>query len=89
MFCITPALGRWHRCDSLSPHAGKAEDERWILEDGWDKPAVDDTPAVAGPPVDIKRENVVVVTGVSSGIGLATVKSLLEQGCHVFGRCGV
>lgn len=39
-----------------------------------------------GPRVTIERERVVVVTGVSSGIGLATVKSLLAQDCHVFGR---
>eukprot|EP00884_Botryococcus_braunii_P012363 jgi/Botrbrau1/21127/Bobra.0061s0021.1 len=68
----------------LNPNS-RPEEERWILENDWEKAQLDDPAAVEGPPVDIEREKVVVVTGVSSGIGLATVKSLLDQGCHVFG----
>ncbi len=70
----------------LSRADSRAEEERWILENDWEKAQLDDAAAVEGPPVHIEREKVVVVTGVSSGIGLATAKSLLGQGCHVFGR---
>jgi hypothetical protein len=63
-----------------------ADEEKWMLENDWDKTQLKDAVDVAGPPVNIERERVVVVTGVSSGIGLATVKSLLNQDCHVFGR---
>lgn len=64
----------------------RPEEERWILENDWEKAQLDDATAAEGLAIQIEREKVVVVTGVSSGIGHATVKSLLDQGCHVFGR---
>lgn len=60
------------------------EQENWLLA-GWERSKYDDEPGQSlGVIVNIDR--VVVVTGVSSGIGLAITKSLVEHQCHVFGR---
>ena len=51
--------------------------------------AAGDSPcrSVAAMPTRIANiDRVVVVTGVSSGIGYGITKYLINQGCHVFGR---
>ena len=54
---------------------------------GWERSQYDDKP---GPSlgVIINPDRVVVVTGVSSGIGAAVARVLAGRGCHVFGRRG-
>ena len=36
----------------------------------------------------VNKDRVVVVTGVSSGIGHGIATALVSHQCHVFGRCG-
>lgn len=66
------------------PPAKQQED--WLLA-GWERSQYDDKP---GPSlgVIINPDRVVVVTGVSSGIGVAIARALAKRGCHVFGRHG-
>ncbi len=62
------------------------QQEDWLLA-GWERSQYDDKP---GPSlgVIINPDRVVVVTGVSSGIGAAIARVLAGRGCHVFGRRG-
>ncbi|KAK9835339.1 hypothetical protein WJX81_003566 [Elliptochloris bilobata] len=59
------------------------QQEDWLLA-GWERSQYDDKP---GPSlgVIINPDRVVVVTGVSSGIGAAIARALAKRGCHVFG----
>ena len=62
------------------------EQENWLLS-GWERSKYDDGPQESlGVIVNIDR--VVVVTGVSSGIGHGIAKALIAHQCHVFGRWG-
>ncbi|CAL8465376.1 g4912 [Coccomyxa elongata] len=59
------------------------EQEKWLLS-GWERSQYDDEPRESlGIIINIDR--VVVVTGVSSGIGYTVAKALVAHQCHVFG----
>jgi len=62
------------------------QQEDWLLA-GWERSQYDDKPG-ASLGVIINPDRVVVVTGVSSGIGAAIARVLAGRGCHVFGRRG-
>lgn len=68
----------------MSSFAAQQDQENWLLA-GWERSKYDEGPGQSlGVIVNIDR--VVVVTGVSSGIGYAIAKSLVAHQCHVFGR---
>ena len=64
--------------------AGAQEQEGWLLA-GWQRSKYDED---AGPSlgVIVNIDRVVVVTGVSSGIGYGVAKTLIAHQCHIFGR---
>ena len=69
---------------SIFATAGAQEQEGWLLA-GWQRSKYDED---AGPSlgVIVNIDRVVVVTGVSSGIGYGVAKSLMAHQCHIFGR---
>ena len=66
------------------PGVSAEQQESWLLA-GWERSKYDEAPGGSlGVIVNIDR--VVVVTGVSTGIGYAITKTLVAHQCHVFGR---
>jgi hypothetical protein len=89
LLCWPPDCDRPHRgckmpIQPLQCPADSQEQENWLLA-GWQRSKYDEG---AGPSlgVIVNIDRVVVVTGVSSGIGHGIAKSLIAHQCHVFGR---